>query len=74
MPVMLAVIWIVAFIGAISEGRQGARAFIFANFLCSVLAIVLSLMGFLAPQYMYFLFLMLAAGIVWNHLNNAPGL
>lgn len=74
MPVMLGVIWVVAMIGAISEGRQASRAFIFASFISSILAIVLSLIGMLNTQYMYFSFLLVAAGLVWYKLDNAPGI
>lgn len=74
MPVMLFVVWIIAFIGAISEGRQASRAWIFASFISSILAILLSLMGFLNSQYMYFTFIMVAAGLVWLKLDSAPGI
>lgn len=74
MPVILAVIWIVAFIGALSEGRQASRAFIFSSFVGAILAIILTLIGMLNSQYMYFMFLMVAGGIVWYKLDNAPGI
>jgi hypothetical protein len=74
MPIMLLVVWFVAMIGAISEGRQASRAFIFASFIVSVLAIILSLIGFLNSQYMYFSFLLVAGGLVWYKLESAPGL
>jgi len=74
MPVMLGVIWIIAMIGAISEGRQASRAFIFASFISSILAIILSLIGMLNTQYMYFSFLMVGAGLIWYKLDNAPGI
>lgn len=74
MPVMLAVIWIVALIGGISEGRESSRSFIFASFICSILAILLSMVALLNSQYMYFLFLMTGAGVVWYQLANAPGI
>jgi hypothetical protein len=73
MPLMLFVIWIVAFIGALAEGRQASRGFIFASFICSVLAIILSLIGMLNPQYMYFSFLLVGAGLIWYKLDNAVG-
>ena len=74
MPVMLATIWFIAFIGALADGRQASRGFIFASFICSVLAIILSLIGMLASQYMYFSFLMVAGGLIWYQLSNAPGI
>lgn len=74
MPIMLLVIWFVALIGAIAEGRQASRAFIFSSFIASVLAIILSLIGLLNPQFMYFSFLMVGAGLIWYKLDNAPGI
>lgn len=74
MPIMLVVIWIIIFIGTLSEGRQASRGFVFASFICSVLAIILCLVGMLANQYMYFSFLMVAGGIIWYNLENSPGI
>lgn len=74
MPIMLLSIWIIAFIGALAEGRQASRGFIFSSFLCSILAIMLSLIGMLNSQYMYFSFLLVGAGLVWYKLDNAPGM
>lgn len=74
MPVILAVIWIVALIGSLSEGRPISRAFTFASFISSIIAIPMALIGMLNPDYMYILFLMVAAGTVWIKLENAPGL
>lgn len=73
MPLMLLSIWFIALIGSVSEGRQLSRAFIFASFISSILAVVLSLIGMLNSQYMYFTFLMVAVGLVWYKLDNAPG-
>lgn len=73
MPVVLLVIWLVALIGSIAEGRQASRAFIFASFITSILAIILSLIGLLNTQYMYFSFLLVGGGIIWYMLSNAPG-
>lgn len=74
MPLSLLAIWVIAFIGSISEGREAARAWVFASFVCSILAILLSLIGMLNPQYMYFLFLMTAGGLIWYKLSTAPGM
>jgi hypothetical protein len=74
MPIMLLVIWFVAFIGALSEGRQASRGFIFASFICSVLAIILSLIGMLNVQYMYFSFLLVGGGLIWYKLDNSIGI
>jgi hypothetical protein len=73
MPLTLLSIWFIAFIGAIVEGRQASRAFIFASFICSILGILLALIGLLASQYMYFCFLLVGVGLIWSILENAPG-
>lgn len=73
MPIMLFVIWIISFIGALAEGRQASRGFIFASFLSSILAIILSLIGMLNSQYMYFSFLLVGVGLIWYYLSNAVG-
>lgn len=74
MPIMLAVIWIVALVGSLAEGRSFSRAFIFASAIGALIAMPMALIGFLNPSYMYFLFLMVAGGVVWDKLNNAPGM
>jgi hypothetical protein len=74
MPFVLLGIWFIAFIGVLSEGRSASRAFIFAGFVSSILAIILSLIGLLNPQYMYFSFLLVGAGVIWYKLETAPGL
>lgn len=74
MPLVLLAIWFISFITILSDGKQASRAFIFSSFIASILSIVLSLIGMLNPQYMYFSFLMVAAGLVWFKLENAPGI
>lgn len=73
MPIMLLSIWFIALIGALAEGRQASRAFIFASFVVSILAILSALMGLLNSQYMYFSFLLVGIGLIWYKLDNAPG-
>lgn len=74
MPMMLLVVWVIAFVGAISEGRQASRGFIFASFIASILALPLALIGMLSSQYMYFSFILVGAGLIWSKLENAPGM
>ena len=68
-PVILLVIWFIAFIGVFSSGGQGrasaSRGFAFASFLISVLSIMLSIMGFLAPKFMYLTFILTGVGALW---------
>lgn len=74
MPLVLGAIWVIAMIGSISEGRQLSRAFIFASFITAILSMILALTGLLNPQFMYACFLLVAIGVVWYKLDNAPGL
>ena len=68
-PVMLLVIWVVSFGGSLASGNLASRSWVFASFFCSVLSILMVLMGFLDKGYMFFLVLMLAAGILWVKLT-----
>lgn len=70
-PTMLLVIWAIAFIGAISEGRPASRAAVFSNFISSILAIILALLGFLQPSYMYFVIILLGLSVVWIKLTSS---
>lgn len=71
-PVILLVVWVIAFIGSLAEGRLASRAWIFASFISTILAILLALMGLLNPNYMYLLVLFVAFGILWIKLEKAP--
>ena len=70
-PIMILTIWLIAFIGAIAEGRQASRAFIFSSFISTVLGVLLSIMGFLSVTYVYFLILLIAFGVFWIRLESA---
>ena len=74
MPLVLGAIWIIAFIGSIAEGRQASRAWIFSSFITAILSIILALVGLLNPQFMYITYIMVAGGVVWYKLDNAPGI
>ena len=74
MPLVLLAIWVIAMVGSISEGRQASRAFIFASFITSLLSILLTLIGMLNSQYMYFSFLLVGIGLMWFSLSEAPGI
>ena len=73
MPLLLLAIWIIAFIGSLSEGRQSSRAWVFASFVSSIIAIFLATLGLLSTQFMYFAFILTGIGIIWNYLGNSPG-
>ncbi len=70
-PVILLVIWIIAFVGSIAENRQASRAFVFSSFFCSVLGMMLAVLNLLNMTYVYFLFLMVGLGLFWINLANA---
>lgn len=70
-PVVILSLWLIAFIGAIAEGRPASRAFIFSSFISTILGVLLSIMGFLSITYVYFLILLIAFGIFWIRLESA---
>ncbi len=70
-PVILLTIWLIAFIGAIAEGRPASRAFIFSSFISTILGVLLAIMGFLSVTYVYFLILLIAFGIFWIRLEGS---
>ncbi len=68
-PIILLVIWIIAFSGSIANGRGASRAWIFSSFICVILAILLVIMGFLNKGYLYLLILFIAFGVLWSKLT-----
>lgn len=70
-PVILLVLWLVAFIGAIAEGRPASRAWIFASFIASISGGLLVLLGFLNSTYLFFAVLNVAFGVVWAYLSGS---
>lgn len=71
-PIILLVIWAIAFIGSVTEGKQAVRAWIFASFVAGILGILLGVMGLLGRQWIYLLILLIAFGVFWIRLQNAP--
>lgn len=69
MPVILLVIWLVAFVGVIANGRPTYRAWIFANFVSLTLSVILGLLGWLQISYIYFFIVLLGIGLVWIKLQ-----
>ena len=73
-PIIIMVIWFVAFLGAWGASYGGrsaaARSWVFASFLTSILSIMASIMGFLAPKFMYLSFILLAVGFLWVKLSS----
>jgi len=67
-PIMVLVIWVIQFIGVISEGRPSSRAWTFASFTATILSIILGLLAMLAQKWVYLLVLMTSLGIFWLKL------
>jgi hypothetical protein len=72
MPIMLLVIFSVWVLGAVFMGKPIYRAFLFGSFICSVISILMVIMGFLSVNYMYFTFFMVAVSVIWTVLTEAP--
>lgn len=70
-PVILLVVGVIAFIGGLSEGRGAIRGWIYASFSTSILGIILGLIGFLQPMFIYFSIILLAFGVLMAKLTNA---
>lgn len=68
---VLLAIWFILLIGSLVEGRQAVRAWIFASFISSILAILLGIMGLLDNKWIYLLILFVAFGLFWMRLQNA---
>jgi len=68
-PVIILVIWIVSFTAMLFSGSydrpSGAKAWIFACFFCSILAVPLVVLDLMARKYMYILFVLLGIGVIW---------
>lgn len=70
-PLILAGIWFIVFIVGVINGRDASRSWIASSFMCSVLGIVLGLLGFLNKTYVYFLILLTAFGLLWRRFETA---
>lgn len=65
---IMGVIWSISLIGSLANGSKFYRGFIYSNFICSVLSMILGLLGVLTMSYMYFFILLLAFGVLWAKL------
>jgi predicted MFS family arabinose efflux permease len=70
-PILLLVIGAIITIGSSLTGKPVYRGFTFAAFVCSILGIILSLLGFMNIQYMYFCFFLVGVGVIWTRLAEA---
>lgn len=74
-PVIILVIWIIAFVSMLFSGNlerpSSSKAWIFASFVSSILSILLSILGLMASKYMYINFVLLGFGVLWAILENS---
>lgn len=72
-PVILGVVWFIAFVSVFSAtggGRDSAsRAFSFASFFSSILAIPLTIGGLLSTKIMFLFFILTGVGALWMKLG-----
>jgi hypothetical protein len=71
-PLILLAIFAITLIGSVLTGKPAYRGFTYASFVCSILSILLVLMNFLNKQYMYLSFFLVAIGLLWIRLAEAP--
>ena len=64
-PLLLLAIYIIIFVAMISVSAASV-AFLSASFISMVLSIILSVLGLIAPKWMYLLILATAAGVLWR--------
>ena len=65
--VILMVIWVITFLAL--KQYSTSRAWTFASFFCSILAIFMSLMNYLSPKWMYLTIFLTLIGFVWLKLE-----
>ena len=68
MPIMLLTIFFIALIGSVFSGRPFHRALTFSSFICSILGILMAIMGMINVNWVYFLFFLTGIGLVWSKL------
>lgn len=71
-PLILFALFIITFV--VTMGYGIGRAFVFASFFSSIIAIFLVVGGFLNPGFMYLLFVMLGVGLMILRLGKSSRL
>jgi len=66
-PTILMVIWFILFIS--TKQFSSSRAWTYSSFITSIMAIILSVLGLIAPRWMYLTIFMTAIGMVWLKLE-----
>lgn len=70
-PLMILAIWVVQFIGVLSEGRPASRAWVFASFTATILSIMLGLLALMEQKWIYLLVIGVSLGAFWIKLASA---
>ncbi|MEX0597451.1 MAG: hypothetical protein WD512_13230 [Candidatus Paceibacterota bacterium] len=71
-PLILLAMFVITFVTTMHLGT--GRAFVFASFFCSIIAIFLVIGGLLGSGYMYLLFVMLGIGLMLLRLGKSSPL
>lgn len=71
MPVMLLVIWFIMFFGLMGNRRGGSRAWIYASFVSTILAILLGMIALISQKYVYLAIIAFSLGVFWFKLVNS---
>lgn len=71
-PIVLVLIWVIAFLGGLADNRSASTSWVFASFLSIILGSVMTMMGVLSSTYLLFLILLLVFGIGWSKFNSSP--
>lgn len=71
MPIILIVVFLIWVLGSTFMGKPISRSFLYASFLCALISVIFVILNWLSVNYMYFLFLMTAIGLVWVRLQES---
>jgi hypothetical protein len=67
--VMLGIIWVVSIVSLLSAGRRAPVAFTVACFISFITSLLMSIMLFINPVYMYFMGVLTGIGAIWIKLS-----
>ena len=70
-PIMLVVLFCIQLIGSLASGSSGAKAWVSAGFICTILSIPLGILAFVAQKYIYLLIIVTALGVFWLKLASS---
>lgn len=68
-PMILFSLFIIIFI-AIKGTYTSSRAFVTSSFICTILAIMMGILGFLAQWAIYAFVILTAIGAIWAYIEN----